>query len=91
MGPKELNTVESHALPWLRALVNVTGECFANEIFQSYLYVEKYEIEVTKMGQNNPLFLYCWSIAMIIERNQTHLGLYRLVEQKTSWTLHNNT
>ena len=34
MGPKELNTVESYALPWLRALVNVTGECFANEIFQ---------------------------------------------------------
>jgi len=57
-----LNTVETHCLIYIptvirfsRILVNVMGEYFANEILQDD--VEKYEIELTKMGQKTPLFL----------------------------------
>ena len=56
-----LNRVESHCLHYIpimlkfsRTLVNVMGDCFDNEFSNG---AEKYEIEVTKMGQNNPLFL----------------------------------
>ena len=40
-----------------RTLVNIMGECFANEIVQ--WWGKRYEIEVTRMGmgQNYPLFL----------------------------------